>query len=619
MRRILIIGVLLVVIVTPDTTAQVHDRFDPLHPGSVHLDGYLESDIRKSINNWQKKLVPYDIFADFFSDGRPYRPVGLPLFAAGEMWGKAVRSGSMYYRYTQDPKLKEILDSTVTRLLAKERGNGSISCSTVRNQPDGKSGDLWERKYVLLALDRYYEYVNRDRQVLESMIRQADCILSQIGPALKVRIVDQGWSPNHIESSTLLEPIMRLYNHTGDKRYLDFATYIVEEGGAKGYNLINEALNNVEPHRMAGGIYPKAYEMMSFFEGLTEYYRVTGDDRIKQAIINLYNSIRTKEITITGNGGGDAPWHSHGECWDNTWYEQTNSDMTRMMETCVGVTWLKFCSQVFRLTGDPSAGDEMERYIYNGLIGALKPSGDKFSYMNMLNGVKSDPSGWGANIEQKGAKFTCCDLNGPMGLAYIPYVAMMNSGRGPVINLYNTGEFHINSPMKQKVQITLDTDFPVSGKVKIGIHLAKTEEFDIHLRMPFWSEKTEIKLDGKLLLPEPGTFETLHKAWEDGDVIEVDFDLRCRIINSPKGDGYQALIRGPVVLARDENLDLNYAQPVEVISENGYVDVIKEEPFYETVRLQFKVPTKDGYIRMVDYASSDNWNGRHTFTWLPVK
>lgn len=148
--------------------------------------------------------------------------------------------------------------------------------------------------------------------------------------------------------------IMRLYKLTGHQRYLDFAKYIVEiEGGAKGFNIIEDAINNKAPEQI-GGVYPKAYEMMSLFEGLVEYYRATGNEHWKQAFMNLYRNIIKKEITIIGNGGGDQPYHPavYGEAWDNTALEQTNPDIQRMMETCVGVTWLKLCSQILRLTGD---------------------------------------------------------------------------------------------------------------------------------------------------------------------------------------------------------------------------------------------------------------------------
>ena len=79
-----------------------------------------------------------------------------------------------------------------------------------------------------------------------------------MGAPPKVPITELGWSPNRIESCSLLEPFMRLYKHTGEQRYLDFARYIVEEaGGSKGYDIFQQAYDNVEPHKM-GGPYPKA-------------------------------------------------------------------------------------------------------------------------------------------------------------------------------------------------------------------------------------------------------------------------------------------------------------------------------------------------------------------------
>jgi DUF1680 family protein len=595
--------------------SQVENAFTPLPEHAIQLHGYLENDIQNSIAHWNKGVVPYSGFVQVFKTGRAY-------FAQGEMWGKAVRSGCLFYRYTQDPELKEILRSTVADLLSARRANGSISASEVSKQPDGPGGDLWERKYVLLGLDEYYSQVSQDQEVLQAMIDQADAVIAQTGPSPKIRIVDQGWSPNHIESSTILEPIMRLYRITGYQRYLEFAKYIVEEeGGAKGYNIIEQALDNVEPHRM-GGSYPKAYEMMSLFEGLVEYYRVTGNGRWKQAIMNLYQNIRTKEITVIGNGGGDQPYHPavYGEAWDHTAFEQTNPDMKRMMETCVGVTWMKLCSQILRLTGDPSTVDEIEKYVYNGLIGAMKPTGDGFSYVNLLNGVKTNTHGWGGKVD--GVDVTCCNLNGPMGLAYIPYVAVMNSKEGPVINLYNAGSAKIITPSGQKVKLDLVTDYPKSDTIIIKVTPQTREMFVVKLRIPAWSKETTLKVNGKKREVIPGTYKEIKRTWAAGDQIELVLDMRCRVMDAPygsnrAGDRFQALIRGPVVLARDENIDQDFDKPVTIISNNGYVDVKPETPFSELIRLQFRVPVKGKYIHMVDYASVNNWNGEHVCTWLP--
>ncbi|MEI3589659.1 MAG: beta-L-arabinofuranosidase domain-containing protein [Alistipes ihumii] len=616
-RRILFAGMSLLCVV-PAFSQKVHDAIRPLPAGAVRLDGFFENDIRNSIDHWNKGVVPYAAMVDFFRNGRSQ-------FALGEMWGKAVRSGCMFYRYTADPELKEILSQTVKDLLSTVRSNGSISCVPPEKQPDGPGGDLWERKYVLLGLDRYYDLVEADPAVLRAMTDQADCIIEQVGEPPKVPITSLGWSPNHIESSTLLEPFMRLYNRTGEKRYLDFARYIVSTGGSEGYDIFRQAYDNVPPHEM-GGPYPKAYEMMSMFEGAVEYYRVTGDEYVRRSFMNLYDNIRRNEITIVGNGGGDQPYHPAvmGEGWDHTAVEQTNPDITRMMETCVGVTWMKFCSQILRLTGDPSAVDEIEKYIYNGLLGAMKPSGDGFSYVNLFNGEKVTNYGWGTTFGS--LPVTCCNLNGPMGLAYIPFVAVMESDRGPVVNLYNAARAELSTPQGDSLSLRIETDFPLSDRVLVRVDPHAASLFTLSLRIPSWSERTVVKVNGKKVRSvEPGAYLSLERIWKPGDRVELAFDMRCRLLDAPRGsnragDSFQALVWGPIVLARDENIDPDYDEPVRVVAgKDRVVRVKRVAPTLASTRLEFEVPTDDGPIRMTDYASVNGWEGAHICTWLPVK
>lgn len=603
---------------------RITDEMRPLPAGAIQMSGYLEEYIQKSINNWNKGKLPYHEFVNFF------RTHAAPQFALGEMWGKAVRSGCMFYRYTHDAELKSILDKTVADLLTTQDANGSISCTPADKQPGSENGDLWERKYVMLGLEEYYAHVDSSPAVLEALKRHADCIIAQVGHAPKKEITDLGWSatnigaePCHIESSTLLEPFMRLFNLTGEQRYLDFATYIVESGGTKHYNLIELACANTPPYLMSGH-YPKAYEMMSLFEGLVEYYRVTGDAKCRQAFLNLYNNIRTREITIIGNGGADRPFHPYvaGEAWGNTAFEQTNPAITRMMETCVGVTWMKFCSQVLRLTGAPTAMDEIEKYVYNGLLGAMKPSGDGFSYVNLLNGNKVVNYGWGWKFN--GFYVTCCNLNGPMGLAYIPYVAVMEDGSGPVVNLYNAGSVNTRTPGGQPLHLTLNTEFPLSGKVVISISPEQKEKFTVKLRIPAWSKGTVLAVNGKRMEVTAGTYAAITRKWSKGDTVELTFDMACRLVDAPHGtdpagDKFRAVVRGPIVLARDENIDARYAEPVKVQTRpDGTVDIRPVSPTLPATKMEYLVPTDRGDIRMVDYASVNGWEGKRVCTWLPL-
>jgi DUF1680 family protein len=591
---------------------KVEDLQYPLSPGSVRLSGFLENDIQKSIKHWNKGVVPYAAMADFFRNGRPQ-------FALGEMWGKAVRSGCMFYRYTQDAELKQILEATIKDILGTQQSNGSISCVRINQQPDGRGGDLWERRYVMLGMEEYYEWVSPDPAVLESLKKQADCIISQIGDPPKTPITSQGWSATGIESSTLLEPFVRLYRITGEQRYLDFAAYIVKSGAAKGSDLFQQAYDNVPPSEM-GLPYPKSYEMTLVFEGAAEYYRMTGDPRLRQSVINFFKNLGEKEITVIGNGGGHG---IGGEGWNSMASEQSNPDIKKMMDTSTGVTWMKLCSHILRLTGDPSAMDAIERYIYNGLLGAMKPNGEGFNYLNLLNGLKVNERGnWGWTF---GNLFvSCCSLNGPLGLAYIPYIAVTGSKDGPVVNLYNAGQVDMSTPAQRPLKLDIETVFPQSEKVRIKVTPYSPETFTLKLRIPAWSENTSVKVNGKKQPVTAGTYAAITRQWKSGDRVEIVFDMQCRVIPSPhgtnrKGDNMQAVIWGPIVLARAENMDKDYDKPVVIkAGKDGSVKIIKTKPTLESTRMEFIVPTAQGTIRMIDYASVNSWDGAQICTWLPT-
>jgi DUF1680 family protein len=365
------------------------------------------------------------------------------------------------------------------------------------------------------------------------------------------------------------------------------------------------------------------FRSLSLFEGLVEYYRATGDPKWLTAVENLYHNEREQEITIIGNGGGDQPYHPYvlGEAWDNTAVEQANPDMTRMMETCTGVTWMKYCSQMLRLTGDPSTVDEIEKYIYNGLLGAMKPTGDGFSYVNLLIGQKVNDQGWGWLFGD--LHVTCCNLNGPMGLAYIPYLAVMNSTSGPVVNLYNAATADITTPLGNPLALEIDTRFPFSEKVVLKVNPSQPESFTFKLRIPAWSANTLLRINGKNHPGVSGTYADITREWRPGDRIELVFDFQTRLLTSqhgsnPKADNRQALVYGPLVLTRDENLDKSYNEPVSIKSDkNGFVKITKVKPTLPNTLLEFSVPTTSGgSILMVDYASVDGWNGSKICTWI---
>ena len=593
----------------------IPDILRPPSPGAVRLNEYFTRRLDAGVANHLKRL-DYRKLVDFFRE-RP-NP-----FAAGEFWGKTVRSVVLTYQHTGDPELKRILDNTVADLLSTQTPDGCISTRTYDEQP--KSSDLWERKYVLLGLLGYYE-IDPQPAVLNAMVRMADYTLNQVGPAPKVRIVDTGWAFEGIESSTILEPMVKLYNLTGHQRYLDFCRYIVEtEGACKRVNVFEATLAGVAPKDIGGNgetSIAKAYESMSCFEGLIEYYRVTGEPKWKQAAMMYWRAVRDQEMTILGSGGGDKPFNlgpGQGEQWNGLATEQTHPGLGKMMETCVTVTWMKLCYQLLRLTGETEIVDEIERSLYNALAGAQKPGGGQYDYYQKLNGQRNSKDGFGSMIGD--FSLSCCTANGPMGLALLPFACVMQATDGVFVNLYAFESAALKTPGGAAVRLDLTTDYPKGGKLRLVVMPERPERFSINLRVPAWSRRTMLTVKGQTS-QEPGGshYVCVNRIWEPGDVIELELDMTCRVMPAPRGttagsEAYVALQRGPLVLTRDRRLGGAEVSPVAIPS-----DPIVTPLATEIGQVAFNVRTTDGRsFPVIDYASAGaTWDERSAFcTWLP--
>ena len=593
----------------------VIDRLRSLPPSALKLSGPLDTAIHASVAHHLKKL-DYSKLVDFF------RQRTNP-FAVGEFWGKTMRAACPLLRYTADPELHALVARSVADLLSTQDPDGCISTRTVTEQP--KVSDLWDRKYVLLGLISWYE-LERDPAVLAALERTADHILSQVGPAPKTRIVDTGWAFEGIESSSILDPMLRLYRLTGHQRYLDFATYIVEtEGACKRGSIFEAALAGIAPKDINSNGNPKqsivkAYETMSCFEGLIDYHRITGVAKWRDAAVAYYRALCEREITVLGSGGGEGPFNcgpGTGEQWNDLAFNQHVPGKRLLMETCVTVTWMKFCQSILRLIGDPTVADQLEISLYNALLGALRPSGDFWDYFQNLNGTRNTKVNFGSIIN--GFPLSCCTANGPSGFVAALESAVMNGAAGPVINLYLPGQSEITLPDGESVRVAIATRYPYHPTVEITIDPPRRRRFTVALRIPAWSTATSLQVNGEILTAKPGTYATIEREWSPGDHIVLALDLRCRVQLATAPDSI-AVLRGPLALSRDRRLPGDIAEAVAfAVDDAGHITATSIEPTIGS-QLEMTIPTLgDGTIRMIDYASAGStWDECSEFrTWLP--
>ena len=124
---------------------------------------------------------------------------------------------------------------------------GRISTYGVDHEFDG--WDIWSRKYVLLGMQYFLEICEDEKfseKVINSMRSQVDYIISKIGREEEgkkpITLATRHW--RGLNSCSILEPVVRLYSLTEEKKYLDFAEYIVSCGGTDIVNIFELAYKN---------------------------------------------------------------------------------------------------------------------------------------------------------------------------------------------------------------------------------------------------------------------------------------------------------------------------------------------------------------------------------------
>jgi hypothetical protein len=353
--------------------------------------------------------------------------------------------------------------------------------------------------------------------------------------------------------------------------------------------LVEDALTGKRPAQMCS---PKAYEMMSCFEGLCELYRATGKREYLEAAIKLAEGVRREEATLVGVGTSNEIWYDGAN-------KQTEVAQ-KPMETCVTVTWMKLCDQLLRLTGDARYADELEKNLYNGLLGAMMPDGQWWAYFSGVMGVRV-PS----YVQHDDVGLSCCVVNGPRALMLTPFWAFMQSADGPVVNLYAPGTAQLG-----EVKLETSGDYPVSDHVEIKVTPAKAKEFTLTLRIPAWSKQTVLRVNGKTLAVTPG-YARIRRTWRKGDRVAITFDMHGRVVEL---NGQVALQRGPVVLSLDNRLTPAAASTVTLEREPQ----LKPNPV-AAKKVGAWMAFDVGALTFCDYASAGNaFSEQNIFrTWLP--
>jgi DUF1680 family protein len=585
---------------------RVSDVLSPAHLGDVRLRGYLGAKLDACIANRIFAQDPGALVA-------PFRQRTERHCWQTEFWGKWALSSAAACEYKTSGRDRERLLDSARQILATQSPDGYIGNYAEDSHLEG--WDIWGRKYTLLGLLASFD-LSGDRSFLDGAARLAAHLEQETGPG-KADIVTHGLYRG-MAASSVLEPIVVLARRTGNEAHIRFAEYIVSRWSSdKGPRLIEKALEGVP---VASRFPPpkkwfswengaKAYEMMSCYAGLLELYRETGRAPYLDAALRTHRNIRETEINVAGSG-------SAGECWYGGRATQTQP-AHNMMETCVTASWMQLCAQLLRLTGDPGFAGDIEAAAYNALAGAMTRDGSAFGKYSSLEGDRE------LGPAQCGMELNCCMANGPRGLMLIPAIAVMTGLGGPVVNLFEEGEWRLALPSGRPARLEMATGYPFSETVEMRLGLEQPESFALRLRIPEWSAETAVTVNGSPVSGvRPGSYAVIERRWTPADRVRLKLDLRARVLRPP-GDAarrFVAVARGPLALARDLRLEqAGIEAPVNLAAGKDGSLALKTIPKVEGIGMAFAAPqTAGGEIGLCPYASAgSSWDQRSRFrVWM---
>jgi len=561
----------------------------------------------------------------------------------GEYWGKVMRGAVLVYSQLRDEELYSVLTESVEELLSVAEGDGRVS--SYSREKELASWDVWCRKYVMLGC-QYYLGICRDGELRERivafLVRHANCIIDGLAEK-NIPITRASGMWRGLNSSSILEPMLYLYRLTGDKKYFDFATDIVKRGGAEEIPVFELAYENrLYPYQYGVS---KAYEMTSCFEGLLEYYNITGEEKYRTAVVNYAYALLDSEISVIGSAG-----ITH-ELFDHTSARQTSFYDGVMQETCVTVTLMKFFSRVLALTGDSAFADVIERAYFNAYLGALntghaecdflrRRNPDKTvletdlpfdSYCPLTAGKRGQMTG-GAQLLEYGGYYGCCAAIGAAGVGIYTRNAVTASAETVTVNFFEKCKYEL-SYLGKNITLSIDTDYPLSGSIKLHVKADSPVKFTLRLRNPGYTDLpkgytayTREWLDDTLTVDIPMPVK-LHypKVWDE-DVIYTDspdvplfVTVKAKTVKQTEAQRkFVAVTRGPITLAADERCG-KAPDSIFPIPEGGVPvapGILMEGDCL--LKLRFNPKNAEPFY-LVDYASAGkDW--RSTIAaWLPIE
>jgi len=334
------------------------------------------------------------------------------------------------------------------------------------------------------------------------------------------------------------ETMAELYARTGDKKYLELAEEFFDNKVLLPIINHSDSLNGLHSNTQI----PKII-------GLLRIYELTGKDNYLSAAKFFWNIVVKHHSYVIGGNS------------ENEYFGKADNLSARLdsntCETCNTYNMLKLTRELYKLDPKESYIEFYERALYNHILASQNPETGMMCYFVPLE------AGAFKTFSTPFNDFWCCVGSGMENHSKYGRNIYFHNNDSLIVNLFIPSKVYWN---EKGISITQQTDFPNSGKSKFIINCGTPEEFSFLIRYPAWSdENLNVSINGKKqsIANNPGSYITLNRKWENGDIIEIDLSPSLHL-ETMKDDPKKAVILyGPIVLAGllgPEN-DLKAEQP----------------------------------------------------------
>lgn len=453
-----------------------------------------------------------------------------------------VLEGVAYSLHTHpDPELEEQLEEIIRLIAGSQQPDGYVNTWFTVAEPHKRwqhldhAHELYCAGHMFEAAVAHYHATGR-RTFLDVACRFADHIDSVFGVGKRHGVA------GHPEIELAL---VRLWQATGEPRYLNLARFFVEEHGNDQHReLLGEYCQDHAPVREQTEPVGHAVRLLYFYSGVADLAAIEADQGYIDTMERLWRYIVDKKMYITGGVGVQG----YGEGFARAYY-LPNYDA--YCETCASIGMVFWNHRLALLHNEGRFADLVERLLYNGAISGVSLDGSKFFYVNPL-------ASRGNHHRQPWYGCACCPTNVVRFISSLgQYVyAALPEDQGICVLQYVGGDVAMELGTG-RVRLTQDTQYPWNGAVKITVEPEDVGEFTIRVRIPGWCDSPSLAINGTSVpvRAERG-FVSLHRAWAAGDTIDLDLPMKVeQVAADPRVEenvGRRAILRGPVVYCLED-------------------------------------------------------------------